>query len=135
MKKIFILLSSIVLLYSCNNSISENAEANSNHSNTTPELLVQAGELTFNKNCKMCHGINASESSGLAPVLDSVKSHWPDTKSLGSYIKNAKENLNTSAYTTALYEQWKSKPQMPPFTGLSDSELEELIAYLMYVSK
>jgi mono/diheme cytochrome c family protein len=128
---IIVLISAIA--FSCN-SDSQSAEAQSEPTPNSAETMVAAGEKTFNQNCKMCHGINASESSGMAPILDSVKTHWPDKTALAKYIKNAKENLQINAHTKALYETWKDKPQMPPYLGLNDGEVDELVAYLHAVS-
>jgi mono/diheme cytochrome c family protein len=130
-----IIIAVIIGHLSCNNE-AENASQNSNTASvSSAEMMVAAGQKTFNSNCKMCHGINASESSGMAPILDSVKTHWPDKTALAKYIKNAKENLQINAHTKALYEAWKDKPQMPPYLGLSDGEVDELVAYLHAVSE
>jgi mono/diheme cytochrome c family protein len=122
------------LAISCADNGTEKVAANDTEAPQTAQQLVQAGEAIFNKNCKMCHGINTAEATDMAPVLDSVKTHWPDKLALAKYIKNAKENLNTNDYTTALYEKWKDKPQMPPYLGLSDGEAAQLAEYLHYVS-
>lgn len=96
--------------------------------------LTKIGEGIFKTNCIMCHAATKDRDLGNAPVLDSVKYHWPDTKKLGAYIRNAKENLNKDEYTTALYERYKDKLQMPQFEGLSDEELEGVILYLWTLS-
>jgi mono/diheme cytochrome c family protein len=122
----------VVLMSSCGE---EKQKPNKNAENSDPKIAMKNGETIFNTNCAMCHSINQEGSTGMAPVLDSVKYHWPDKVALGKYLRNAKENLNTNEYTTALYEKWKDKVQMPIYAGLSDYDVESLIAYLNYVSK
>ncbi len=134
--KVLIYISIIIscLFISCG----ENSSSTENKKEVTvaanPEQMVQAGEALFSQNCSMCHGINATEGTNMAPILDSVKTHWPDKAVLGSYVKNAKEMLNTNSYTSKLYEQWKTKPQMPPYLGMSDLEIQQIVEYLHYVS-
>jgi mono/diheme cytochrome c family protein len=133
MKKIVFILSSVIaLMISCGE---EQQKKGAVKEETDPKLAMKNGETIFNTNCAMCHSINQEGSTGMAPVLDSVKYHWPDKVALGKYLRNAKENLNTNEYTTALYEKWKDKVQMPVYAGLSDYDVESLIAYLNYVSK
>jgi mono/diheme cytochrome c family protein len=128
------LIAATIIVNSCGNNDANKAQVTTATEHLSEEQLVKNGEHLFKQNCKMCHGINASEDNGMAPILDSVKTHWPDKNNLAKYIKNAKENLNTNDYTTALYEKWKAKPQMPPYLGLNEQEVQELVTYLHYVS-
>ncbi len=102
---------------------------------TTKEELIKNGETIFNTNCTMCHAINAESSTGMAPILDSVKYNWTNKEELAKYLKNAKENLNINEHIKAVSEKWKNKVQMPTYNGLSDYDVESLITYLNYVSK
>jgi mono/diheme cytochrome c family protein len=97
--------------------------------------LFKIGEGIFKTNCAMCHSTDPVNPNLNAPLLDSVKYHWPDEDKLGAYIRNAKENLNQDEYTTALYEKYKSKLQMPPYRGLTDEELQGIILYIYSFSK
>jgi mono/diheme cytochrome c family protein len=132
MKQFSIYILSIACFFiSCGENSSKPEEKNANTvSNAAPQQMAKAGEVLFAQNCKMCHGINSMEASDMAPVLDSVKTHWPDKAILASYIKNAKEMLNSNEYTTQLYEKWKSKPQMPPYLGMTDLEIQQIVEYL-----
>jgi mono/diheme cytochrome c family protein len=134
MKRVAIFLTGIVLLSACGES-----DSSKDRYKDVPVTAVnngmKIGEEIFLTNCKMCHAATTESSTGNAPSLDSVKYHWPDRAKLGKYIKNAKENLNQDAYTTALYEKYKGKLQMPPYEGLSDEELAGVIDYLYSLSK
>jgi mono/diheme cytochrome c family protein len=127
----------LALVWSCNNTSNDN---NINNKPTTADAnfgedKAKAGEVLFNSLCSFCHGITDADGKTNAPVLNKVKTNWPDKGLLSKYIKNAKENLNTNKYTSELYEQWKKVPQMPPFLSLTDAEVNSLIDYLYSVSK
>ena len=125
----YILLAAIIFsiaMYSCGNSSQNNQGKNAD----TRLESAPSGEILFNQNCKVCHSLNAAASSGMAPVLDSVKTHWIDKNALASFIKNASENKNVNAHTTALFAEWQSKPQMPPFMGFTDKEVIAIAEYL-----
>jgi mono/diheme cytochrome c family protein len=133
MKKIILsiaVLASFLLMNCGSNDASTKSESTS-----TPQQLASAGELIFKQYCKMCHATSSAESSGMAPMLDSVRIHWPDKKELGAYIKNAPENMDANAHISAVYAQWKEKPQMPPFTGLSADEVNQLVEYLYSIGQ
>lgn len=104
-------------------------------SSVDPLTLLKNGEYIYKTNCVMCHVIKSEEATGKAPALDSAIYHWPDEKKLRSYIKNAKEMLNTDDYSTQLYERYKGQLQMPPYPGLTDEDMDGVIAFLKSIQK
>ncbi len=129
------ILSAIILIiyaciiYSCGYEQTKPITANADASVD----IVKQGEVTFNKYCTICHGINKDMDKGMAPILDSVKTHWADSTQLAKYIKNAQENKDLNEHTKAMFEKWKTVPQMPRFAALSDADVQGLIVYLKYV--
>ncbi len=93
------------------------------------EEQIQQGRVLFSANCKLCHSLDVSQPTGLAPVLDSVSHHWQDDD-LAKYIKNAPAMMQSTEHSRKVYRDWKDKPQMPPFAGLSEAEIKNIIAYL-----
>jgi cytochrome c2 len=130
MKKIFFTTAIVVVaLYSCGE------ETSASKSENTAPLTIKDGEQIFSKNCTMCHAFSKEESSGMAPVLDSVKYHWDSKEKLAAYIGNAKEHENDNEHTKAIFNQWKTSPQMPPFLGLSNDEKLVIAEYVLSMSK
>jgi mono/diheme cytochrome c family protein len=94
------------------------------------ESQIQKGKVLFSTQCRLCHALDPSEATGMAPVLDSVDAHWPDKKLLAQFISNAPKMMASTEHTRNLYEIWKDKPQMTSFEGLTRDEIDCIIAYI-----
>jgi mono/diheme cytochrome c family protein len=115
----------------CCTACESNSVENTNENTASVSVPnTKNGKQLFQQICSSCHGISASENKTSAPILENLKSKWPDAIALNSFIKNAPEAMQKSAYTIALYSKWKSNIQMPPYIGMSDQEIADLVAYL-----
>lgn len=85
---------------------------------------AEAGQATFAANCTACHNTNDQQlvGPGLAGVGTRAATTIPG--------KTADEYLRESIRTPADFLVDGFAPIMPPFGGLSDGEVENLIAYL-----
>lgn len=85
-------------------------------------------ETVFAAKCAMCHDFKENR---IGPALDGVHQRWDnDVTRLKAFIRNSQEVIQSGdPYAVALYEKW-NKSAMPAFPGLTDAELEALVAYL-----
>ena len=131
-------LSCVVLLsllaFACgDDALKENKEVYSAYN--SEEEQIQKGKVLFTTNCKVCHSLNPETPTGMAPVLQNLNEHWPDKELLARHIKNAPDMLQSNEHTRAMYKEWKDKALMPPFMGLSEQEIQHIIAYLFKATK
>ena len=122
---------SVLFLSACGNDSNEHVKGEA--AKKEPANLaasIQAGKALFSANCKVCHSLDKNTPSGMAPVLENVKLNWPDQHVLGRYIKNAPEMMQENERSRKVYQEWKGKAQMPPFTGLNNREIEDITLYL-----
>ncbi len=129
LKNILSVLSVVFVTSYCMVSCSNN-ESSKNAESGIAIADAAKGKVMFNEVCSSCHGLSASDNKNSAPVLNSIASKWPDTMALKAYVHNAPAQMQSSDYTKALYEQWKTNIQMPPYIGMSQQEVADVVAYL-----
>ncbi len=95
---------------------------------STPNAVK--GEALFQQVCTSCHGISSTDNKPNAPVLSNLKANWPNISDLQKFVQNPPANMQMNNHTKALYEQWKTNIQMPPYSGLSNQEVADVVAYL-----
>lgn len=133
MRYFFITILATTILFSCgDNSPSENQEVFSEYNNEAE--IVQKGKVLFAANCKVCHSFDPATPTSLAPVLQNINMYWPDDDLLVKYIKNAPANMQATEHSRLLYKDWKDKVQMPPFMGLSETEVQNIVLYLRKIA-
>ena len=100
------------------------SSSNGNH------LNAQDGKALFSQNCASCHAINKKLTG---PALAGVEDRWPEKKNLYAWIKNSAAFLKTGdPYATKLYEEY-NKTAMNNFSGLSDADIDAILAYIKTV--
>jgi mono/diheme cytochrome c family protein len=132
MKKI-ISIPLIVLIALGINACGDSNTAANNEGKTTATVSppnATKGKEIYNQVCSSCHGLSAADGKNNAPVLADLKTKWPDAIALNNFVKNAPDAMQKSEYTKALYEQWKTNIQMPPYIGMSEQEVADVVAYL-----
>ena len=77
-----------------------------------------AGKDTFTKRCAMCHG---PEATGDTPIAKALGATIPD------YRSKAVQSLSDADLKKGITE---GKGKMPAQSGLSDQDLDNLVAYI-----
>jgi mono/diheme cytochrome c family protein len=94
------------------------------------QLNAQDGKALFSANCASCHAVNKKLTG---PALAGVEDRWPDKQNLYSWIKNSAAFLKTGdPYATNLYNEY-NKVAMNNFPGLSDADIDAILAYIKTV--
>ncbi|MGV3558619.1 PQQ-dependent sugar dehydrogenase [Larkinella arboricola] len=92
---------------------------------STDKQVVAKGQQLFQQNCTACHNFL---QKGIGPNLASVTAEVP-AEWLKAFIHNAPEVIKRGdARAYALFEEYKQT--MPPFTHLSDGDVEALMAFI-----
>lgn len=116
MKKYYWLIVVILLYHSCKEpSVPYKKDA----------LYIQKGEKIFNQQCVSCHNF---KNNGIGPNLSGVTS-FVNYEWLYGFIKDP-QSFISSKDKRAEHLFKKYKVIMPSFNHLSDSEMEELLAFL-----
>jgi mono/diheme cytochrome c family protein len=86
-----------------------------------------AGKVLFQANCASCHAVNRVVTG---PALAGVEERITDKNLLHAWIHNSTKMLATgNKYFNDLYIQY-NKTSMTPFTGLSDADISNILAYV-----
>jgi mono/diheme cytochrome c family protein len=83
-------------------------------SKTTPtplEPVALSGPASYEKNCQLCHGAKGEGVKEMGPSVQRLDVRIPHDDQLRHIIRNG-------------------RGKMPPFHGMSDTELEAVIAYI-----
>ena len=92
------------------------------------ELDVQAGKKLFNANCAACHKLN---KKAVGPALKGVSAKY-DREWLYSWIKNSAKMIKSGdAQAVAIWEEY-NKVAMNAFPQLSNSDIDNILAYTDY---
>ncbi len=95
--KILILLSGLLLLFSCNSKQTDSYIASSTDVETTLTDPEHPGKALMEKNCYACHNASVSHEDRIAPPMIAVKMHY------------LREGTSKEEFTTALLE-WTKEP-------------------------
>ena len=88
---------------------------------------IAAGKTLFQGNCAACHQVTR-ESTG--PALAGIEERVPEKQLLHDWIRNNQKVLATgNKYFNDLYLKYNKTP-MNLFTGLSDADIENILAYV-----
>ncbi len=94
------------------------------------QLNAQDGKALFSANCASCHAVNKKLTG---PALAGVEDRWPEKKNLYAWVKNSAAFLKTGdAYANNLYNEY-NKVAMNNFPGLSDADIDAILAYIKTV--
>jgi mono/diheme cytochrome c family protein len=94
------------------------------------QLNAQDGKALFSANCASCHAVNKKLTG---PALAGVEDRWPEKKNLYAWIKNSAAFLKTGdPYANNLYNEY-NKVAMNNFPGLSDADIDAILAYIKTV--
>lgn len=86
---------------------------------------IATGKLLFNQYCSTCHNFNFD---GIGPRLGGITDTMPVTW-IKDFIHNPQGSIDSGdARATRLFARYKLV--MPPFVGLGDSSINQIIAYL-----
>lgn len=116
---IFLFLITALAQFSC----SQKKEFGSEISSDSEQ--IQAGKILFENNCSTCHSF---QQNGIGPNLSGV-THNVETVWVKNFIRDPSKII-ASGDPRALSLVEKYKAHMPPFAGLSEEELDALLAYL-----
>jgi mono/diheme cytochrome c family protein len=113
---------------------------------TTKASEKPNGRDMFKTNCAACHAIGKKLTG---PGLEWIETNWPNKKLLYAYIRNNQAFLNGNVpdsikaineyavqkkYACILYNDY-GKTQMTLYPNLSNQELDELVSYIIAMSK
>ena len=89
---------------------------------TVPQLtdIQMQGEAVFKTNCASCHGVNAAGKDGFGPPLVQ-KIYEPSHHGDMAFVLAVKQGVRA--------HHWKFG-NMPPVAGVSDQEIQAIIAYV-----
>jgi len=91
----------------------------------TDSTSIRAGQVSFTEKCAGCHNF---QNDGIGPHLAGLTAERP-VKWIKEFIKDPKAKVETKdTVATKLLRQFKTL--MPSFSGLTDAELDALIAYI-----
>ena len=82
-----------------------------------------AGKAVYDKRCKMCHGANGEGNPGMAKALNTT------IQNLGSADVQKMSDADLKMVIT------KGKGKMKPVAGLSDADIENVIAHVRTLKK
>ena len=112
----------------------EEAEASADAPAASSEVNVDEGKTLFRNYCATCH--NKDMKNDLTgPALGGMEERWADypREDLYSWIRNSQAMINSGhPRATELWDQWKPVV-MNNFLNLTDSEIENIIAYVDHV--
>ncbi|WPR75058.1 PQQ-dependent sugar dehydrogenase [Algoriphagus sp. NG3] len=92
---------------------------------STEEDQIEAGKTLFQNNCSTCHSF---DHDGIGPNLSGL-THTTSSSWIKKFIKNPAAAINAGdPRANMLFEKYKV--YMPPFPGLKEKELDDLLAYL-----
>ena len=111
----------VSVLVSCNQG-SKGAGADGFSTDTT---IIAAGEASFGKNCKSCHGFL---QDGIGPQLGSITEKF-SAEWLIRFIKNPAEVI-ASGDKNAQQLHEKYKAIMPSFQAMDEAELNAIVSFL-----
>ena len=86
---------------------------------------AQQGEKLFNDTCATCHGTNAVGQNGVAPPLVH-KIYEPSHHGDASFYSAAKNGVRSHHWPFG---------NMPPVTGVSNSDLDKIIGYVRVLQR
>lgn len=119
MKNWYVLLFSIAFLCSCKND-----KYNTLKISTDPQN-IRKGKILYTQYCGACHNFNFDGiGPGLGGITDSVSAEW-----LIHFISNPKKVIETGD-ARAQRLHYRFGALMPPFAGLGDTAINNIIAYL-----
>ncbi len=89
---------------------------------TVPQLtnIQMQGETAFKTNCASCHGVNAAGKDGFGPPLVH-RIYEPSHHGDMAFVLAVKQGVRA--------HHWKFG-NMPPVAGVSDPEIQAIIAYV-----
>jgi mono/diheme cytochrome c family protein len=97
---------------------------------TGNSVKAQDGKVLFQTNCASCHQVHKKLTG---PALAGVEERWPNKKNLYAWIRNSAAFLKTGdAYANNLYNEY-NKVAMNQFPGLTDGEIDAMLAYIKSV--
>jgi cytochrome c len=103
-----------VLLFSCTNS-SERAN---------PGNTARTGAQIFTTTCSPCHKCDADLTG---PAMKGALSRWKSKELLYEYIRNPQSVIEKDPYAKSLQKRFTVT--MPPFTTLTDKEIDDVLNY------
>lgn len=88
---------------------------------TVPQLsgVAASGKVVFDRNCVACHGANAAGGQGGPPLVHKI--YEPGHHADISFVLAVKNGVRQ--------HHW-SFGSMPPIPGVSEAEVEQIIAYV-----
>ncbi|NPA33693.1 MAG: c-type cytochrome, partial [Chlorobi bacterium] len=90
------------------------------------QQLVEKGQKLFRQNCAACHKIDKDLTG---PALGGITKRR-DREWLHRWIRNSQELISEGDPTAVqIFEEWNKVP-MPPFTQLSDEDIDAILAYI-----
>lgn len=123
---LFFLFSAFVFAQDTTATATDTTAAAEGASAATVEGDPAAGQELFNTLCTACHRL---DSESIGPALRGVTSRRPE-EWLHKWIRNSQAVIASGdPYAVALYEEY-DQTLMTPFPGLSDAEIDNILAYL-----
>ena len=127
MKGRFIACLSVILLFlsACHNAAPQQEQFPGQEAQ--PLAAADKGKIVFEQNCITCHqGVVTT-----ALVLKGALSRWDnDAARLKAFIKNAPKTIEAGDPRAIKVSHDYSMATMTPFPGLTDDDLNSLVAYI-----
>ena len=94
--------------------------------NLADSTQIKNGQELFESNCTACHNF---KMDGIGPQLSGLKGVLTPTW-MASFIKNPQAKIDEKD-ARALSQQKKFKTMMPTFDYLTDTEIQDLVAFIL----
>lgn len=89
------------------------------------DATTKLGERLFNESCASCHGANAAGQQGIAPPLVH-KIYEPGHHADGAFFLAVKQGVRAHHWPFG---------DMPPVEGLTQKDVERIVAYVRLLQK
>ncbi|WP_018618795.1 c-type cytochrome [Spirosoma luteum] len=94
---------------------------------------AEKGKTLFTNNCAQCHAVTGEKVVG--PGLKGIEERAPSRDWLHKWIRNSSAVIASGdAYANQVFNA-NGKVQMPSFPGLSDADIDGMLAYIDQASK
>lgn len=125
MKKAILIIACSFAIFSCG---SGDEESNKKNPYSTADEQPDPGARLFKTYCVQCHSLDEAR---IGPPLRGSFAHWDyDTARISSFIRNARETINSGDPRAVAVAEEYNYALMTPMPQLSDEEISALLAYM-----
>lgn len=122
MKRVILVFILVAGVLSCG----ENEENTGESTGSATQETV--GERLFNTYCTQCHSLNENR---IGPALKGSFAKWDyDTARISSFIRNARESINSGDPRAVAVAEEYNYALMTPMPQLDDEDIKHLLEYM-----